>query len=367
MSIKVPLVDLKAQLKEIKPAIEHGINEVLEKCNFVLGEEVQQLERAFAQACGAKYGIGCASGTDALELALRAANVGPGDDVIVPAHTFIATPLAATACGARPVLVDIDESNFFLDVSKIKLTSKIKAVLPVHLYGRMMDLSPLLELGHKHAITIIEDACQAHGAELNGKKAGTVGAMGCFSFYPGKNLGGYGDGGIVLTSNEELKTKLESLRNYGSPKKYHHPLLGMNSRLDTIQAAILLAKLPGLARGNEKRYRVARKYHEALSNVGDLILPELPPMNTHVFHLYVIRTQKRDALLEHLNKNGIGAGIHYPTPIHLHGAYANLGHKKGDFPVAERICNEILSLPIYPEITDEQIYYVVDQVRHFFS
>ena len=367
LSIKVPLVDLKVQLKDIRGNVENGIKEVLDKCNFILGEEVQQFERAFSQFCGSKHGVAVASGTDALELALRASGVGAGDEVIVPANTFIATALAATACGATPVPVDIDEKTFLLDVSKIKITSKVKAVIPVHLYGRMMNLAPLVELTAKHKLALIEDACQAHGAELGGRKAGTVGTMGCFSFYPGKNLGGYGDGGLVTTNDEELKNTLEALRSYGSPKKYHHPIIGMNSRLDTLQAAILLAKLPGLMRGNDRRYRVAKRYNESLAKIGDLVLPETPPSGSHVFHLYVVRTKKRDALLAHLNKAGIGAAIHYPTPIHLHGAYADLGYKKGDFPVAERLSDEILSLPIYPEITDEQLDYVVDETRRFFE
>lgn len=367
MRMNVPLVDLKAQLGEIRTNVENSINDVLDKCNFILGEEVQQFERAFAQVCAVKHGVAVASGTDALELALRAAGVGAGDQVIVPANTFIATALAATACGATPVPVDIDEKTFLIDVSKVKFTSKVKAIIPVHLYGRMMNLAPLIDLAAKHKVAVIEDACQAHGAELGGHKAGAVGLMGCFSFYPGKNLGGYGDGGLVTTNDDELKNKLEALRNYGSPKKYHHPEIGMNSRLDTIQAAILLAKLPGLARGNERRYRVARRYNEALAHAGDLVLPELPASGSHVFHLYVVRTKKRDALLNHLNKVGIGAGIHYPTPIHMHGAYADLDYKKGDFPVTERLCDEILSLPVYPQITDEQINYVVDETRRFFE
>ncbi|MBI4925392.1 MAG: DegT/DnrJ/EryC1/StrS family aminotransferase [Bdellovibrio sp.] len=366
--MKIPLVDLQAQMKLIKSDVLKNITSVVEKCNFVLGEEVQKFEQEFAKYCGASFAVGLANGTDALHLAVRAAGIGTGDEVLVPANTFIATALGVTFAGAKVVPVDVNPKNFLMNISLIEkaITKNTKAIMPVHLYGRMMDLDPVLEITKKHGLIVIEDTAQAHGAELYGKRAGSVGLMGCFSFYPGKNLGCYGDGGLVVTNSSELKDKLISLRNYGSPKKYYHPILGFNCRLDTMQAAVLLAKLPHLDSYNQARYEVAVKYNRALEGVGDLVLPEVPEKKSHVFHLYVIQTKKRDTLLEHLNKQGVGAGIHYPVPIHLHGAYAHLGYKKGAFPVSERLSDEILSLPVYPEITDEQIGYTVEQIKKFF-
>lgn len=366
---KVPFVDLQSQYKSIKKDVLAGVEAVFDKCNFILGEEVQRLEGEFAKYTGSKFGVGVANGTDALHLAVRAAGIGEGDEVLVPANTFIATALGVTFAGAKPIPVDVSQDNFLMDPSLIErsITSRTKAILPVHLYGRMMDLKPVLEIAKRKNLVVIEDAAQGHGAELNGMRAGAVGAMGCFSFYPGKNLGCYGDGGLVTTNDPELKTKLEALRNYGSPKKYHHPIVGYNSRLDTVQAAVLNAKLPHLDSWNAARYEAAVKYNTALEGLGDLILPQIPTKKSHVFHLYVVRTKKRDALLSHLNANGVAAGIHYPVPIHLHGAYQNLGFKKGDFPVSERLSDEIVSMPIFPELSDEQIQYVADQVKRFFA
>jgi dTDP-4-amino-4,6-dideoxygalactose transaminase len=369
LRMQIPFVDLKAQLKDIRQDVLSAAANVIDKCNFILGEDVKLFEQEFASYCGSRYAIGVANGTDALHLALRAAGVGPGDEVLVPANTFIATALGATFAGAKPVVVDVDPKTYLMDAEKAAraVTSRTKAILPVHLYGRMMDLTPLEKLARDRGLVLIEDAAQAHGATLAGRRAGTVGAMGCFSFYPGKNLGCAGDGGLVVTNREDLRDKLEALRNYGSPKKYHHPVLGTNSRLDTLQAAILRVKLPKLDNYNQRRYAAARKYGEALRGVGDLVLPEIPAEGSHVFHLYVVRTAKRDALLEHLNKAGVGAGIHYPVPIHLHGAYQDLGYRRGDFPVAEQQADEILSLPIFPELTDAQVDYVAKSVREFFS
>ncbi len=365
---KVPFVDLQAQLSLIRSDVLKNVTAVIDKCNFILGEEVQKFEQDFAKYCGATYGIGVANGTDALHLAVRAAGIGPGDEVLVPANTFIATALGVTFAGAKPIPVDVSEKDFLMDPSLIEkaITKNTKAILPVHLYGRMMDLTPVLEIAKKRNLMVFEDAAQGHGARLHGKRAGAVGMMGCFSFYPGKNLGCYGDGGMVVTNSLEMKDKLIALRNYGSPKKYHHPVIGFNCRLDTIQAAILLAKLPHLDHYNEARYNAAIQYNKVLEGVGDLRLPEIPEKNSHVFHLYVLRTNKRDALLQHLNNSGVGAAIHYPVPIHLHGAYTHLGYKKGAFPVSERLCEEIVSLPIYPEITGEQIDTVASLVKAFF-
>lgn len=369
MTQQIPFVDLKSQLAPIRKEVEAGFASVLDRTNFILGDDVARFETAFANYCGAKYAIGVASGLDAIHLGLRALGIGPGDEVIVPANTFIASALGVTMAGAKPVLVDADARTFLPTADAIKkaVTPRTKAILPVHLYGRMMDLSPLVDFCKEKGIAIVEDAAQAHGAKLGGKRAGTIGQVGCFSFYPGKNLGCYGDGGLVTTNDTETKEKLEGLRNYGSTKKYHHPIVGFNSRLDTIQAVVLNAKLPHLDSYNQRRYDAAVKYNAELEGVGDLILPQIPEKGSHIFHLYVLRTKKRDALLDYLGKHGVGAGIHYPTPIHLHGAYASLGHRKGDFPVSEQLSDEIVSLPMFPELTGDQIRYVATQVRNFFA
>ena len=365
--MKIPLVDLQAQYKAIGKEVMPGLAAVLEKCNFILGEEVQRFETAFAAWCGSAHGVGVASGTDALELALKAAGVGPGDEVIVPAHTFVATILAVTFSGARPVVIDIDESSFLMDARKAieAITPRTRAIIPVHLYGRMMNLAPLVEAIRGRDIVIIEDAAQAHGARYAGERAGTVGTMGCFSFFPGENLGAYGDAGMVTTDDPALKAKLEALRAYGAPKKYHHPMIGYNSRLDTLQAAVLLAKLPHLEAWNEARRAVARKYNALLAGVGDLTLPELPPADEHVFHLYVVRTCARDKLLACLHDAGIAAGIHYPTPVHLHGAYADrLRQRRFSGGRACLRRNPLASS--LSRASDEQLEYVVKQVKGFF-
>ncbi|MBI3556948.1 MAG: DegT/DnrJ/EryC1/StrS family aminotransferase [Deltaproteobacteria bacterium] len=366
--MKIPFVDLQAQYKSIRQDVLKGVEAVFDKCNFVLGDEVAKFEADFARYCGSDHGVGVANGTDALHLAVRALGIGAGDEVLVPANTFIATALGVTFAGAKPIPVDVDASTFLMNPMLIEkaITPRTKAIMPVHLYGRMMDLDPVLEIARKHKLAVIEDTAQAHGAELRGKRAGTRGVMGCFSFYPGKNLGCYGDGGLITTNDAELKEKLEALRNYGSKKKYHHPIVGYNSRLDTVQAAVLNAKLPHLNAWSAARASAAVKYNKAIEGIGDLILPQIPDKGSHVFHLYVLRTKKRDALLAHLNANGVQAGIHYPTPIHLHGAYADLGYRKGSFPVSEQLCDEIVSLPMFPEISDEQIHYVVGQLKGFF-
>jgi len=367
--MKIPLVDLQASLKTIKNDVFKRIENVVENTAFILGEEVVEFERSFASFVGAKYAVGVASGTDALHLAMRAAGIGPGDEVLVPANTFIATALGVTLAGARVVPVDVDERTFLMDVEKVSehITGRTKAIIPVHLYGRMLDVGPLLEIAKKGGLAVIEDAAQAHGAAHEDRSAGTAGLLGCFSFYPGKNLGAYGDGGLVTTNDDELARKLVALRNYGSPKKYHHPTFGMNSRLDSIQAAVLNVKLPYLKEANEARHALAERYGLLLEGIGDIIVPEVPKREEHVFHLYVVRTKQRDKLLAYLSGRGIGAGIHYPTPIHMHGVYEDLGYGEGDFPVAERLCSEVLSLPLYPEMTHEQQDLVARCVREFFA
>ena len=367
--MNVPFLDLRAQYRSVREEVLTSIQQVLEKCNFILGEEVRQFEEEFAVYCGARFGIGVANGTDAIHLAVRAAGIGPGDECLIPANTFIATALGVSYAGARPVLVDVDARTYLMDLGKLEkaLTSRTRAVIPVHLYGRMMDMEPVIAAAQKHKLVVIEDAAEAHGAEIRGRRAGSFGALACFSFYPGKNLGAYGDAGLVATNDAGLKAKLEALRNYGSPQKYHHPIIGFNSRLDTLQAAVLRAKLPHVDAYNAARYDAAVKYNRMMEGIEELILPEIPARKSHIFHLYVIRTKRRDALQKFLSGEGVNTLIHYPKPIHLHGAYEHLGYKEGAFPVAEQLSNEVLSLPMFPELTDEQLRFVAQKVREFFK
>ncbi len=367
--MQIPLVDLGAQYHAIHEEIRKSIRDVLSNCNFILGDGVAEFEKTFAEFCDSKYCIGVASGTDALHLALRALGIGGGDEVITAANTFVATALAISYVGARPVLVDVDPETYNLDLRQIesKITPKTKAIIPVHLYGRPVDMNELMSLAERHNLKVVEDACQAHGATWDGRKVGSFGIMGCFSFYPGKNLGAYGDGGAIVTSDEGLYEKLKMLRNYGSPRKYHHDFIGYNSRLDSIQAAVLNVKLRHLEGWNGKRLTNAKLYNQALDGVGDLVLSNLQGVESHVFHLYVVRTKKRDELLKYLNDNGVQAGIHYPIPIYSLKAYSDLGQTGSDFPVTERLSREILSLPMYSELTGTQIRKVKDVIVKFFE
>ena len=365
----IPFVDLKIQYLSIQNEVNKEIEEVLNQTNFILGNPVAEFEKNFAEFCDAKYCVGVASGTDALHLALHAQEIGHGDEVVIPANTFIATILAISYVGAKPVLVDIDPETYNIDLAKLKekITSKTKAIIPVHLYGRPVDMTRLEEIGSEFNLQIIEDACQAHGATWNGKKVGSFGIMGCFSFYPGKNLGAYGDGGAIITSNEELFNKLIMLRNYGSSKKYYHDFIGFNSRLDTIQASVLGVKLKYLNDWNEKRFANAGLYNQKLKDVGDLILPNNDDVESHVFHLYVIRTKQRDQLMSYLNEKKIQVGIHYPIPIYSLGAYSHLGLTGSDYPTTECFSREILSLPMFPELSEDQIDIVTDTVKKYFK
>ncbi len=365
----IPLVDLKTQYESLKDEIVPQVENVFATTQFILGTPVQTFEKDFAAYCGAPFCVGVASGTDALHLALRALGIGPGDEVLTAANTFIATALAIAYAGATPVLADVDPHTFNLDLEALeaRITPRTKAILPVHLYGRVLDMERLMAIAGKHGLKVVEDACQAHGAKLNGKRAGTFGTMGCFSFYPGKNLGAYGDGGALVTSDEAVHDTLLRLRNYGSTQKYVHDVLGFNSRLDSVQAAVLNVKLPHLDGWNRARLEKARAYNRELAAVGDLILPDIPEDDSHVFHLYVIRTEKRDALLAHLNANGIGAGIHYPHPVYAHGAFSHLSVRPEAFPVTERICKEICSLPLFPEMQDAQLKRVTQTIRDFYD
>ncbi len=363
--MNIPLVDLRKQYRMLKDEIDPAIQAVLDKCNFILGDEVATFEQAFARFVGVRHGIGIASGTEALHLAMRALGIGAGDEVITVANTFIATVLAISLTGARPVLVDCEPEGHEIDVNQIAatVTERTKAIVPVHLYGQCADMDPILELAERKGLVVIEDAAQAHGAEYKGRAAGSMGTLGCFSFYPGKNLGAYGDGGIVVTDDEALAEKLRLLRNWGSTVKYHHPVIGFNSRLDTVQAAVLNVKLKHLPKWNEARRQCASIYADLLSTEPMVIPPRTMPYGTHVFHLYVVQVPHRDEVLKGLHAAGVGAGVHYPIPVHLQEAYASLGHKEGDFPNAERLAKRCLSLPLFPELEEDQIAAVVDALR----
>ncbi|MFW6140742.1 MAG: DegT/DnrJ/EryC1/StrS family aminotransferase [Acidobacteriota bacterium] len=366
--MRVPFVDLKKQYENIKKDIHHSLEQSLKQTQFILGSRVKDFEQEFANYTQTQYAAGVASGTDALFLSLKALDIGKGDEVITAANTFIATVLSISHTGADPVLIDIDPETHTIDPSKIEscITSKTKVLIPVHLYGQMADMEFIKKIARKHNLKIIEDACQAHGAEYKGKKAGSWGDLGCFSFYPAKNLGAYGDGGMVVTNNPSLNQKLTMLREYGQTKKYHHQIKGYNSRLDTLQAAILSVKLRYLDEWNESRRNSASLYTELLSD-SKVITPEEATLCKHVYHLYVIRTPKRNELKEYLKTKGILCGIHYPVPVHLQPAFLDLGYKKGEFSITEKYAREVLSLPMYPELTNDQIRYAVKKIKDFFD
>lgn len=359
--MKVPFLDLTTQYSAIKQEIDFAMQDVCSRASFILGPQVEQFEQDFANFVGSRYSVGLASGTDALRLAFEALSIGPGDEVIVPANTFVATAIGVMEAGARPVLVDIDPKTFLMDYSKLEevRTDRTKAICPVHLYGRACDMDQVMSFAEKYNLAVVEDTAQAHGAKWGGKCTGTFGQIGCFSFYPGKNLGAYGDAGGLVTSNEQLFRQVRKLRNYGSEIKYQHPEKGMNSRLDSIQACVLSIKLKHLAEWNRKRWEAAQRYSALLSqNSADLVLPDLCSSDEHVFHLYVVQVNDRDKVVKGLAERGVSTVVHYPVPFHLQGGYTHLGYREGDFPVSEKMSQRILSLPLFPEITSEQIEYV---------
>src|SRR6266849_8379034 len=365
---KVPFVDLAAQYSALASEIDEAISRVLREPNFILGREVELFEKEFAAFCGAEYAVGVDCGMSALELALRAYRIGCGDEVLTPANSFIASALAISHTGATPVLVDVDRLTYTIDVSGIQaaITPRTKAIMPVHLYGHPCDMDPIRQIAEQYGLIVIEDACQAHGARYKGKRAGSLGHAAAFSFYPSKNLGAYGDGGIVVTNDADIAKRLEMLRNYGQKEKYQHLTQGFNRRLDTLQAAVLRVKLKYLEKWNAARRWQAELYHRLLAGT-ELVLPSEAVGAQSVWHLYVIRTEHRDTLREHLASRGIAAGIHYPVPIHLQPAYKNLGYKRGDFPVTEQYAQRILSLPMYAELTPELIEYVAKSILSFLS
>lgn len=366
--MNVPFVDLRSDYQAHHRAIDNAIAGVLERCDFVLGQTVHDFESAFADYCEAGYAVGVDSGYSALELILRAYGIGPGDEVITVANTFIATALAISNCGAVPVLVDADAQSYNLDPGKLEaaLSARTKAILPVHLYGQPADMDPILAFARRHNLRVIEDACQAHGARYKGKRAGSLGDAAAFSFYPSKNLGAYGDAGIVVTGDAQLAEKVRALANLGQIVRYHHDVKGFNHRLDTVQAAVLHAKLAWLDEANAARRTIARIYDRLLGHLP-LQTPLVQEGLEAVFHLYVIQVDERDALQQHLAGCGIATGIHYPVPIHLQQAYQELNYREGDFPVTERAAKRILSLPMYPMMTSNQITYTVDAIAAFFD
>lgn len=365
----IPLADLAAQHARVAGEVMGEITRLIEQGSFILGEPVARFEKDFASFARAGHCIGVANGTDALELAFRALGIGGGDGVVMPVNTFAATALAATRAGARPVFVDCDERTHLIDVEQAarRFPTDVKAVVPVHLYGQMAPMEAIARWARDSGLAIVEDAAQAHGASQDGDAPGRHAAAASYSFYPSKNLGAYGDAGAVVTDDAALAARVRALRAYGSDRKYDHPVQGFNSRLDTIQAAVLSIKLARLEEWNAERRTAAARYDEMLADLEHVRLPETAPGNVHVWHLYVVRVPRRDDVLASLLDQGIGAGIHYPRPLHLEGAFRDLGHRPGDFPVAERLAGEILSLPLYPEITPAQQERVVDALRKALS
>jgi dTDP-4-amino-4,6-dideoxygalactose transaminase len=367
-NVKVPYLDLKAQYSSIKPEIDAAIARVLDSGQFVLGPEVAGFEQDFAVYCGASECIALNSGTSALHLALLAAGVGPGDEVVTAPFTFVASIAAILYAGARPVLVDIDPRSFTIDPAAIEaaITPRTKAILPIHLYGQTADMDPIMEVARRHGLVVIEDAAQAHGAKYKGRPAGSIGDMACFSFYPGKNLGAYGEGGAVTTNNPEYARTIRMLRDWGQDRKYHHVLRGYNFRMEGFQGAILRVKLRHLEKWTERRRGMVRQYNELLADC-DIQKPNEMPWAHHVFHVYTIRTEDRDAMQSGLTEQGIQTGIHYPVPAHLQPAYSDLGYGPGDFPQSEAASKQVLSLPLYPELSSQAIAEVAGAVKKIVS
>ncbi len=362
----VPFVDLRAQYRAIKEEIDEAVERVINNAAFILGPEVERFEEEFAAYCGARFCVGVSNGTAAIQLALMASGLGAGDEVIVPANTFFATAEAVSTASATPVFVDADPLSYTIDPDKIEaaITEQTRAIIPVHLYGQAADLDPIFEIAERHNLLVIEDAAQAHGASYRERRVGALGHAGCFSFYPGKNLGAYGEGGAVVTNDEEVARRVRALRDHGSERKYHHDTIGYNFRLEGIQGAVLSVKLKHLDDWNNLRRAHAARYNELLKDC-DIVLPREMPYARHVYHLYVVQVEARDALQQHLAEAGIQTGIHYPVPIHLQPAYAAHELKEGAFPESEAQARRVLSLPMFPELTDEQISQVAEAIQSF--
>jgi dTDP-4-amino-4,6-dideoxygalactose transaminase len=357
----VPFLDLKSHHSALRTELDRAIKEVIDSGAFAGGPFVEKFERDFAAYCGSRYAIGVGSGTEALWLSLLACGVGPGDEVITVANTFMATAEAITYCGARPVFVDVNETTYTMDPAGLEdaLSPRTKAIIPVHLFGQPADMDPILEFARKHNLFVIEDAAQAHGAKYKGRTAGTLGDAGCFSFYPSKNLGALGEAGAIITNDAELQEKLRILRDHGQVHKYRHEVIGWNCRMDGIQAAVLSVKLPYLESGNSLRRTHALQYNRAFDGTGEVVTPFEAPYSQHVYHVYAIRVEERDEVTRFLKERAIHCAVHYPVPIHLQKAYQDLGYKTGSLPISEQIARELISLPMFPELTEAQINMVV--------
>lgn len=363
--MNVPFIDFSEQYNLVKDEIDVGLKSVFQKGNFILGEEEKLFEEEFARYCESEYAVGVNSGTDALYIALSALDIKPGDEVILPSYTFIATALCISYTGAKPVFVEIEEETYNIDTEHLKqvITDKTKVIMPVHLYGQPANMGVINAIAKEHNIVVIEDAAQAHGARYQGRKVGSLGDIACFSFYPTKSLGAFGDGGMVVTKNETLYKKMTMLRDYGRTNRYEHKIKGYNSRLDTVQAVILSAKLKHLDEWNAMRAGHADQYREALKDVEGLVLPKVKDGNTHVYQTFAVQVDNRDEVLKKMQDKGIGVLIHYPIPVHLQKAYQELGYKQGDLPVSERCANRIMSLPMFPHMNQEQIKYVSESLK----
>jgi len=366
--VNIHFLDLKAQYQTIREQALSSIEQVLGSCEFILGPNVSAFEQEIAEYLGVKHAIGVGNGTDALVLILDALGIAPGDEVITTPYTFFATAECVSRLGAKPVFVDIDPITLTIDQEKLEqaITSRTKAVIPVHIFGRAADMPRIMDIASRHHLFVVEDACQSIGGEIQGKKLGTFGNAGAFSFFPTKNLGAYGDGGLVVTDGDELAERVRMLRAHGSKVKYHNELIGYNSRLDEMQAAVLRVKLRHLNEWHNRRREIALEYNKLLKDLPRQ-LPDPGDKGEHVFHLYTILTGDREKLRAYLKSRGIETGVYYPTPLHLQPAYADLGYRRGDFPVSESACERNISLPMYPELTDEQIHYVAQAVRNFFE
>ncbi|MCX6967714.1 MAG: DegT/DnrJ/EryC1/StrS family aminotransferase [Verrucomicrobia bacterium] len=363
--MNVPFLDLNAQHAPLRQEFHAAIEGVIDRCVFAGGPVVEEFEEEFAVFCRCRHAIGVGSGTEALWLSLLALGIGPGDEVITVPNSFMATAEAITYCGARPVFVDVDEHTYTMDPKALAkaVTSNTKAVIPVHLFGQMADMKPIQAVANEFGLKIIEDACQAHGAEYTGQRAGSIGDTGCFSFYPGKNLGAFGEAGAVVTNNSELYDKIRILRDHGQDRRYYHSQVGWNCRMDGIQAAVLRIKLPNLETGNQLRRAHAAHYNQALCDIREITIPTTAFYAEHVFHIYAIRVRERDRIMRHLASRGIGCAVHYPVTIHLQEAYRSLGYAAGAFHVAERCAAEFISLPMYPELKPEQVEQVTEVLR----
>lgn len=367
--MQIPLVDLKKQYRNLDKDFNHILKKIFISGNFIKGEYLERFEKDFAKFIGTKFCLGVASGTEALHLSLLAQNIGKGDEVILPVNTFIATSYAILYAGAKPIFVDADKKTYNIDTKLIerKITKKTKAIIPVHLYGQPAKMDEIMKLAKRYKLFVVEDACQAHGASYKNKNVGTFGNLAAFSFYPSKNLGAFGDGGAITTNSSKLYNVLKRLREYGySTSRYHYNRIGFNSRLDTIQAAILIIKLKYLKEWNLKRQKLANYYNRKLQEIPLITRPYIERGADSVYNLYVIRTAKRDKLMQYLSSKGIKTGIHYPIPLHLQQSLSDLGYRKGDFPIAETMCREILSIPLYPELTTFQQDYIVESIKEFF-